>query len=512
MTSKDPGADSIHSSRMILLVSSQQSHGEKIKSMAASTGMDYSFCIAENAAEAESMLQNTKCCAIVSDHPPDEREAALARSNDLPMVDASSTIPSALMDSEENENACSCVLEMIITHAIEKHQLYKALDHYSRQAESRREAVEEARRLAALLKMIGVEAHAMKQPLTILMGNIELMGMNMDDPEKVKRYMDKIADTGEAINEIIKKIQELRHEHSEHDMALPGGGLDIIFAGENKDKLTAVKKMLENHTRINVSSLCSPDESACMDCGLVLVDYSSSDDQWMNLAQTAKKAGRPVVLVADRGDEMAAAKAVENGRGDFAVSSSSSESALIKSLISACESHHAAARSKEAVERHKNMVLKDEMTSLCSRAYFTGAVEREISRLSSTGRESSLGIIKIDNLESIFDECGPKSHSAILSQLGSIMRRACDIDELPCRYGHDEFSALLPNHSAEKAMEWMKKVENSIIEKPFEWFGKNMPFHTTVGVIKLDENSAGQGKHWESLIKLELEREQSKKA
>lgn len=61
-------------------------------------------------------------------------------------------------------------------------------------------AVIEEERLKVLLQMAGATAHELNQPLMALLGNIELMEMNDDIPEKLAKYTTRIKEAGVRIS------------------------------------------------------------------------------------------------------------------------------------------------------------------------------------------------------------------------------------------------------------------------------------------------------------------------
>ncbi len=68
----------------------------------------------------------------------------------------------------------------------------------------------EQERLKTLLQMAGATAHELGQPLTVLLGYIELMGLYKDNPEKLASGMAKVKEAGKRITSIVKKIQNIR--------------------------------------------------------------------------------------------------------------------------------------------------------------------------------------------------------------------------------------------------------------------------------------------------------------
>ena len=68
----------------------------------------------------------------------------------------------------------------------------------------------EQEQLKTLLQMAGATAHELGQPLTVLLGNIELMAIYKDNPEKLASGMAKVKEAGKRITSIVKKIQNIR--------------------------------------------------------------------------------------------------------------------------------------------------------------------------------------------------------------------------------------------------------------------------------------------------------------
>jgi len=66
-------------------------------------------------------------------------------------------------------------------------------------------------RLKVLMQMAGATAHEMNQPLTELIGNIDLLALDKDDPDALQELIENIRDAGKRIAETVYKIQNLRH-------------------------------------------------------------------------------------------------------------------------------------------------------------------------------------------------------------------------------------------------------------------------------------------------------------
>jgi signal transduction histidine kinase len=72
----------------------------------------------------------------------------------------------------------------------------------------KKEVIEEEQ-FRAQLQMLRETAHDLNQPLMTLLSNIDLMGMDKDNPEKHAQYVEKIEQAGHRIANTVKKIQSI---------------------------------------------------------------------------------------------------------------------------------------------------------------------------------------------------------------------------------------------------------------------------------------------------------------
>lgn len=91
----------------------------------------------------------------------------------------------------------------------ELRQKIEELEDASRMITEQQAEMVKKERLNALLQMAGTTAHELNQPLMGLLGNIELLEMNKNDPEKVLKHIGRIKDAGTRISDIVKKIQAI---------------------------------------------------------------------------------------------------------------------------------------------------------------------------------------------------------------------------------------------------------------------------------------------------------------
>ena len=91
--------------------------------------------------------------------------------------------------------------------------------------------------------------------------------------------------------------------------------------------------------------------------------------------------------------------------------------------------------------------VRDHLTGLFNRRYMEETLERELLRASR--KQLSLGIIMldVDDFKRYNDTCGHPAGDAILRKVGDLLLGQVRGDDIPARYGGDEFIIILPDAS-----------------------------------------------------------------
>ena len=111
----------------------------------------------------------------------------------------------------------------------------------------------------------------------------------------------------------------------------------------------------------------------------------------------------------------------------------------------------AALMKSEALLREQS--VRDHLTGLFNRRYMEETLDRELLRASR--KKLSLGLIMmdVDHFKDYNDTLGHAAGDLILRELGYLLLRLVRREDIPCRYGGDEFLIVMPDASQDVTRE-----------------------------------------------------------
>ncbi len=330
----------------------------------------------------------------------------------------------------------------------------KILDH-------QRSLIEEER-LKVLLQMAGATSHELNQPLTVLLGNIELMRLHKDDPDKVRHHVAEIEEAGERISEIVQKIQGIRYYDTKPYIdKSPIINLDqkirILILEHSDDDFEALRRILEDHSQIEFSRAKSIEESLQIltqrQFDIILLEYLLPDGNGVDFLQRLSAEGLdiPVVVVTGHGDEMTAATIIQVGAYDYLTKERIDDESISRTIANTLEKARFKRELRTAQEKLVEMSTKDELTGLYNHRYFREALAREVSRARRYKTDLVLCMFDLDRFKRINDTFGHLAGDMVLSEVGAMLKKSVRESDLVCRYGGEELVAILPSTGPEKA-------------------------------------------------------------
>ena len=153
----------------------------------------------------------------------------------------------------------------------------------------------------------------------------------------------------------------------------------------------------------------------------------------------------------------------------------------------ACLTLHTSQRLQDEIEAQAR---RDALTDAYNRRAFTEFGDMEWSRSVRHDYPLSVLSVDIDHFKNFNDQYGHQTGDLALVQVSKAAHAALRSDDIWCRYGGEEFVALLPNTTLDQAMAIAERlrlaVANTTIASPRGLLGVSV----SIGVAELSVNHA----------------------
>ena len=125
-------------------------------------------------------------------------------------------------------------------------------------------------------------------------------------------------------------------------------------------------------------------------------------------------------------------------------------------------------RLQEEIRRLSALVRTDELTKLFNFRYFTLALSLEMERTRRSGQPTCLIMLDLDHFKAINDVHGHEVGNVVLSHISDLIRKAIRRLDIPCRYGGEEFTLILPDTTLEQGIRFANRLRVIIENTPVQ--------------------------------------------
>ena len=142
-------------------------------------------------------------------------------------------------------------------------------------------------------------------------------------------------------------------------------------------------------------------------------------------------------------------------------------------------------------ETLRGQAIRDPLTGLFNRRYLEETLKRELHRIQRLS--SSLGVVMmdLDHFKEFNDTHGHEGGDAMLSAVGSLIMANCREEDIPCRYGGEEFLLILPGASFEVTLDRAERLRAAVKELQIQHRGRNInPTTMSLGVAVFPDQGA----------------------
>lgn len=137
---------------------------------------------------------------------------------------------------------------------------------------------------------------------------------------------------------------------------------------------------------------------------------------------------------------------------------------------------HLASQSQKLSE----LASSDELTGLCNRRVLFRVMQRELNRAVRYKHPLAFLMIDCDNFKQVNDEHGHRAGDHLLRELAQRLSALVRTSDTVCRYGGEEFCAVMPHTDLESAMRASEHIRKTIEESVF--LVKGAECHLTVSI------------------------------
>lgn len=150
--------------------------------------------------------------------------------------------------------------------------------------------------------------------------------------------------------------------------------------------------------------------------------------------------------------------------------------------IDACPVTAEAKRLKEQCDQLSELSQVDPLTGLFNFYYLMQALGMELERTRRTAMPTGLIMLDMDHFKSINDVYGHQSGNEALRWTSQILRTRIRLIDIPCRYGGEEFTLILPGTSLPQAVRTAERLRQTLEENPLTLNGVPLKLTASFGV------------------------------
>ncbi len=125
-------------------------------------------------------------------------------------------------------------------------------------------------------------------------------------------------------------------------------------------------------------------------------------------------------------------------------------------------------RLSDSNDRLKRLATTDGLTGLFNFRHFDATLRSELRRCARSGATLSLLMADVDHFKDYNDRCGHPAGDEVLRGIGEVIRGRLRATDIPCRYGGEEFAAILLDSPKSAALHVAEELRSRIFQTTFE--------------------------------------------
>ncbi|HET7775801.1 MAG TPA: sensor domain-containing diguanylate cyclase, partial [Azospira sp.] len=145
-------------------------------------------------------------------------------------------------------------------------------------------------------------------------------------------------------------------------------------------------------------------------------------------------------------------------------------------------------------DKLKEQAIRDALTGLFNRRYLDETLEREVTRAQREGYPLAIAMLDLDHFKRLNDTYGHRAGDEMLRTFGQFLAHHARGDDIPCRYGGEEFVLVLPHVSQEVAMQRAEEWRAAFAEMTVNFGHLQLKATVSIGIACYPDHGAKAGK------------------
>jgi diguanylate cyclase (GGDEF)-like protein len=125
-------------------------------------------------------------------------------------------------------------------------------------------------------------------------------------------------------------------------------------------------------------------------------------------------------------------------------------------------------------EKLQHQSLRDPLTGLYNRRFLETTLEQELGRAARGGAGIGLIMADIDGFKLFNDKFGHDAGDLVLKEIASLLRRSVRAEDIVCRYGGEEFLAVVPESTLESVQERAEQMRAAVSKLQLDYAGNRL--------------------------------------
>lgn len=193
------------------------------------------------------------------------------------------------------------------------------------------------------------------------------------------------------------------------------------------------------------------------------------------------KAHTPIMVLAQRDDAASRLALLRSGANDL-ISTRSAQAELIARLMNMIKLHQLITRVTNQQQRLQEIAMTDQLTGLHNRHFLFDSGPRLLAEAKRHGHPLSLIVADLDKFKTINDTHGHAMGDTVLRETGLCLKSLCRTEDIPARFGGEEFVIVLTHCTQEDAFKKAEEMRLSLTKL----MPAGLPISASFGVCGFD--------------------------